>query len=472
MPRQPWSPSIRRLTLLGFIAVSLPLMLALGMALLHLERLSSEGASAVSEVARSVDASRQVAQLLQNMERTASQYQVLEDPEILSRYQSLRQRWQSLLAEQQHRSYQAVAEMLRRLGAKEQLLHQQISQQRMGLTVAAIQQGYAELTQMSQQLYELNREAIEQRVTGIEIRADELRQTLLQATWLFPVTMVVAFLFLWLIGRPLKRLKQQIGRLEQGDLSAPVSVSGAEDIAEVGAILDAMRRQLLQLEQQKTQFIRQISHELKTPLAAIREGAELLYDRTAGPLTDTQSEVADIIRTSVNRLQHLIEDLLNFNLLLDDAQLSHDSHCQISKVLERVERERRLELNARQLSLKGPQQDADWPVHQEHLRMILDNLVSNAIKFSPEGGVIRLSLSETEQDYRLTVQDQGPGIKDSQRESIFEPFVQAQGNGHSKLKSSGLGLTIVRELMRKYGGTIRAETNDEGGCFILSLPKE
>ncbi|MBN7827970.1 HAMP domain-containing protein, partial [Bowmanella dokdonensis] len=111
----------------------------------------------------------------------------------------------------------------------------------------------------------------------IEQSADQLRTTVLQSALVIPASLLIALLFVRLLMRPINELKPQISRLQEGNFEKKVSVAGVQEIQEVAQILEAMRVQLLELEEQKSHFIRHISHELKTPLAAIREGAELLY---------------------------------------------------------------------------------------------------------------------------------------------------------------------------------------------------
>ncbi|WP_141096259.1 HAMP domain-containing sensor histidine kinase [Lacimicrobium sp. SS2-24] len=461
--------SIRRLTLLGFTLVGLPLVIALGLALVRIEQLSVQGTGAIKQVSRLVYVSRQVSQLLNNMERGASQFLVLEDPALWDSYLRLRQEFRQLASEMVRTDRPLIEPAVDRLLTREQAVHEQLGADEQELSIAQLQQEYSELNSMSSELFSLNRRVIDDEIAAIESKADQLRETLLQSALVIPASLLIAMLFVRLISGPINQLKPQIRRLEKGDFDRPVSVKGASDIVEVAEILEAMREQLLALEKQKTGFIRHISHELKTPLAAIREGAELLYDGTTGKLNPEQTEVSAIIRSSVSRLQQLIEDLLNFNRVLDPSNaLKHQAV--LSDALEQALSERQLQIQSKHLKVIAPKSDYSLRVNPEQLRVILDNLISNAVKFSPAQGQIYITSGFTDTFWWLRISDEGPGVPEDDREQVFEPFYQSAWQPESKVKGSGLGLTITRELIEKYKGSIRLQESTQGCCFEIRFP--
>src|SRR4029079_19500091 len=128
---------------------------------------------------------------------------------------------------------------------------------------------------------------------------------------LFPVVIFLVIGFTILIARPIRQIDEAIRRLGQADFAVPVRVGGPEDLQHLGQQLDWMRQRLADLEQQKNRFLRHMSHELKTPLTALREGAELLSEEVVGKLTPEQREIAEILRNNSIELQKLIEDLLS-----------------------------------------------------------------------------------------------------------------------------------------------------------------
>ncbi|MBN7819369.1 sensor histidine kinase [Bowmanella yangjiangensis] len=460
--------SLKSLTLLGFALVSLPLILALAMALVRIDKLSNQGTLAIQQVSSLVYSTRQVGQLLSNMERSASQYLVLNDPAIWRGYLELRNELLLLTGDLDNdpELQAGVRELLR----QEAELHVALSEQLVNFDIELLQQKYDSLNELGNDLYRLSRQSIDTKVSALEQSADQLRTTVLQSALVIPASLVIALLFVRLLMRPINQLKPQISRLQEGNFEQKVSVEGVQEIQEMAQILEAMRVQLLELEEQKSHFIRHISHELKTPLAAIREGAELLYDGTAGALNPSQQEVSGIIRSSVSRLQQLIEDLLNFNMVLDNSSSLKPQSCYLSHSLERVLADRALEIQGKGLVLSLPREDYRIPMHPEHLRVILDNLLSNAVKFSPVEGKITVCSELRDQTLKLDIADEGPGIPHDQHDLVFEPFFQGAVKADAKIKGSGLGLTITRELVRKYNGQILLKDSRIGCHFEISLP--
>ncbi|MBN7825975.1 HAMP domain-containing sensor histidine kinase [Bowmanella dokdonensis] len=464
--------SLRTLTLMGFAMVSLPLMLALGMALARTDRLSNQGADAVQQVSQLVYVSRQANQILNNMERSASQFLVLKDPGLWKSYLTLRSDFKALAPEFSMPENTMISNQVKVMFDMEQSIHQRLSSSPDSLEISALQRAYSQLYDHSNELFRLNRQVIDNEVQAIKASADELRRAVMQSALVIPISLMIALLFVRLITRSINQLKPQIRKLQEGDFNQKVSVSGAKDIEEVGRILDAMRLQLLELEMQKTTFIRHISHELKTPLAAIREGTELLYDGTTGQLNQAQKEVSGIIRDSVSRLQQLIEDLLNFNMVLDNSQALAPQSCGLLETINKVLGERRLEIQSKGLALELPERDCKLAMHPEHFRVILDNLLSNAFKFSPADGQIEVRAAYVDDIWILTISDQGPGIPQQQQGKVFEPFFQGSLKAEAKVKGSGLGLTITRELVQKYQGQIHLLQNGTGCTFEIRLPAD
>ena len=170
-----------------------------------------------------------------------------------------------------------------------------------------------------------------------------------------------------------------------------------------------MRTRLHALELQKSSFIRHISHELKTPLAAIREGTELLYDNSVGELNAEQQEICHIIKDSVNRLQKLIEDLLDFNIVLDSTSLQDSEKFSFSSVLTPVIKQRKLDIKRKQLTIDCQLLPISLNGNVKQLNVVLDNLLSNAIKYSPNNSKIIIKNQLSDGMMQLSITDNGPG---------------------------------------------------------------
>ncbi|MCM2289262.1 MAG: HAMP domain-containing histidine kinase, partial [Sulfuritalea sp.] len=226
---------------------------------------------------------------------------------------------------------------------------------------------------------------------------------------------------------------------------------------------------LMQLEEQKSRFLRHVSHELKTPLTALREGSDLLAEQAAGPLTPQQEEIVRILRENSLHLRRLIEDLLSYSAAeFQQASLklqTIDPRDFAAHVVAKHE----LALASRKLALQADIGDFALVADGERLRVVLDNLLSNAIKFSPLGATIALSWKSEDGNALLEVADEGPGVAPEDRERIFDPFYQGGARGESAVKGSGLGLSIVREHVLAHGGRIELLPGS-GARFRVVLP--
>jgi two-component system sensor histidine kinase GlrK len=272
------------------------------------------------------------------------------------------------------------------------------------------------------------------------------------------------------IARPVSELDAAIRRLGRGDFSGAISVPGPEDLQSLGERLDWLRRRLVELEAEKNRFLRHLSHELKTPLTALREGTELLNDQVAGPLAPPQRQVVGIMRDNGIKLQRLIEDLLDYQRAVHAVASLAPRRVSVESLVADATRPHELSMQASGqklvLDLERIFVDAD----PEKLRSVIDNLVGNAVKFTPRGGTIRIVARVGPDGMVLDVIDSGPGVPVEERESIFDSFFRGSVRAGGRVAGSGLGLAIARELAEAHGGRIGVVAGAEGGHFRLTLP--
>jgi two-component system sensor histidine kinase GlrK len=256
-------------------------------------------------------------------------------------------------------------------------------------------------------------------------------------------------------------------------------VRGPEDLRYLGRRLDWLRRRLEEFETQKNRFLRHVSHELKTPLTALREGAELLHDQVAGPLAPTQRQVVSIMRDNSVKLQRLIEELLDYQRALHAAASLEVRPLRLDELVIEATRSHGLAAQAKGLRLAVDAEPASLEADPEKLRSIVDNLVSNAVKFTPPGGTISVRARAHAGEAVIEVMDTGPGVPAEERESIFNLFfrgrTKADSGRASGIKGSGLGLAIARELVEAHGGQITVVAAGAGGPhgahFRVTLPR-
>ena len=225
----------------------------------------------------------------------------------------------------------------------------------------------------------------------------------------------------------------------------------------------------------KSGFLAAMSHELRTPLNAISGYAQLMQEGIAGPVTDQQLEYLSRIRTSQQHLLGIVNDMLNYSRI-EAGEVSYErAPVSMHDVVERV-----IAMVAPQAARKGLQLDhgpcaPDVVAQADALKaeQVLLNLVSNAVKFTPEAGRIDVTCGWRDGEATIEVRDTGPGIPAEMLEAIFDPFVQLGRTLTSTQEGAGLGLAISRDLARAMGGDVTVEsTLGAGSSFTLQLPAD
>ena len=281
------------------------------------------------------------------------------------------------------------------------------------------------------------------------------------------------FLFTVLIARPVRQLAHAIRRLGQGAFARPIAVTGPPELETLGRELDWLRQRLLDLAEEKNRFLRNMSHELKTPLASIREGAELLMDGSVGSLAETQREVAEILRENSLELQSLIENLLHFSVQEQKRARLSLQRFELRPLIDAAVDKHRLAILGKQLVIRIECPNVSLHADREKMHTAFDNLLSNAAKFSPRGGQLAILARPADGEVIIDVCDEGPGIPDSERERIFEPFYQGRTPQAGHVRGTGIGLSVVRECVRAHGGVVEIVDNGRKGAqFRLKLPAE
>ena len=238
----------------------------------------------------------------------------------------------------------------------------------------------------------------------------------------------------------------------------------------MGQQLEWLRLRLLELDSDKARFLRHVSHELKTPLAALREGVALLQDGVTGELNAGQREVIQILHHNTLVLQREIEALLRFNAAAFEARQLQRRDTDLLALLEAQVEAQRLQWQARGLRVlvEGP---AIWlQVDGDKIASAVSNLLSNAIRFSPKGGTVRMTLSRQADCVRLDVSDQGPGVAKADRDRVFEPFFRGIRQPDDAVRGTGIGLSIVQEYIAAHGGTVRLVEDGVHSFFRMELP--
>jgi len=273
------------------------------------------------------------------------------------------------------------------------------------------------------------------------------------------------------VVRPIAELDAAIRQLGGADFSQPIAVRGPDDLRTLGERLDWLRRRLAELEAEKNRFLRHLSHELKTPLTALREGAELLNDGIGGPLSDSQRKVVGIMKDNSIKLQRLIEELLDYQRALHAAASLDMKTISLDTVVHQAAQSHELAAQAKGLRVAIDAESAVLEADPDKLRSVFDNLIGNAVKFTPAGGSVSVLARSSGDQALIDVIDSGPGVPPEERDSIFDSFFRGRARASARVEGSGLGLAIAREFVEAHGGRISVLAEARGGHFRVALPR-
>ena len=205
-------------------------------------------------------------------------------------------------------------------------------------------------------------------------------------------------------------------------------------------------------------------------MSSIKEGAGLLRDELVGSLNDQQKDVVAILNKNCSKLQVLIEDILNFNMAQAREVPIRKNTIQLDTLIDEVIVDHRNSMLARNIQLDVQLVPVAIYGNRKQLKIIFDNLISNAVKFTPDQSVIRILLKTDGKIAACLVEDSGGGVDEDERSQIFSPFFQGKRTEKSVIKGSGLGLAISREYIQNHGGTIRLLPSKKGARFAITLP--
>ncbi|WP_244613064.1 sensor histidine kinase [Modicisalibacter radicis] len=464
-----WRPrSLVQLVLLAFLVVMLPiavLMFQAGEALSELSRLADVSArQAVDQTRRA----RALSNLAVEMERSARQYAVVEQPGLMEIFNDKADEFTDLLDEHQHLlpgnlDLMALRHQIHVLAELPEMPPEEVREQ--------LDQ-FASFAEHTSAVLEATNRQIDDRIDSISVQAGQVQQRLwLQTAGLVSASLLLMLLCTWLIIRPIRQLERRILSLGSGaEPPRAHHIQGPAELVSLGERLDWLSARLNELEAQKQQFLRHMSHELKTPLASVREGTSLLSDDVAGALTPRQREIVELIDASGEELQTLIEQLLDYNLLQHSQEAVYE-RFDIATVIKEVLAKHQLALEKKGMQVSAHQQPLEWRADRSRTMRILDNLVSNAIAYGEDGGDLELRAQRRGRTLAIEVANSGEPIADEDREQLFDAFYQGRARRKGALKGSGIGLSVAADCAKAQNGTLTLSDDDPlDVCFRLTLP--
>jgi len=282
------------------------------------------------------------------------------------------------------------------------------------------------------------------------------------------VGLVVSYFLSGNITRPLRQLSQAAEKIRQGDLKQEVPVDTQDEVGQLAEVFNQMSAELAANESNRQEFLANIAHELKTPLAVLQGHLESMLDGVEEPAPDKLFSMQE----EVMRLTRLVGDLRDLSL----AQVHRlELHLQPVDLDEKVERaadmleplleEKKLRF-VKELAPGLPARQLD----PDRLNQILYNLITNAIRYTHSGTSILLKTEAAGKRVRLTIADEGPGIAPEDLPHVFEQFYRGDKSRNRASGGSGIGLSLAKSFVEAQGGTITARNRKEGGAeFVVEL---
>jgi len=469
--------SLNELILVGFSLVALPLLVAVIWALVNLDHLAEQSEKLVVSGVTAAENNRQLAQQVGSLERVARQFQVLRNEDSITLLKQDLRGLENTLRSMQALTEQAEAGSLARaIRVAARRIVVKLSQP--DLSEADAEAAIGEFTVLRQRVTRLSvilSSHIEFELNTLKESTRNAQQvSAWQTAALVPGTLILVLYFTLLVARPIRQIDRAIHQLGKSGFSKPIEVKGPTDLEKLGRQLEWLRVRLLELAQEKNRFLRHMSHELKTPLANIREGTELLLDGTVGELDKPQREVTDILRLNGLKLQQLIENLLSFSAWQSKNEVLTLSEFPLRALVISVAKAQRLALKAAKIQLRLDVEDIVVTADRDKLRTVLDNLLSNAVKFTPKDGQITIRANSTPRSFVLEFADTGPGIPQDETPRIFEAFFQGNQEQGGHIAGTGIGLSVVLECIQAHDGSVELVNSEEfsGAHFRIHLPQK
>ncbi len=417
-------------------------------------------------------------------ERNEEKYVLLHDPALLEEYRKAEAAFVKHLKEAGAIStYQDLRELLKKI----ETYHKQYSEtfkEELGFIIRKEEYPRDEYKERKEKIISgiltllnefktLSREHIIETLKEIgseEERAEKMVTFLTIAAIVFGI--ILSVVITRSILRPLSQIRKKTVEIAEGRIESDLHVSGPPEIGALSESFNQMCQRLRELDNLKADFFSTMSHELRTPLTTIREGTSLLKENTAEVLDARQRRILEIISEESRRLIDLVNNLLDLSRMEAGMLTYNFSRANLILLARQVIKEIEPLAESRNIQVKEEFQDIpEVEVDQERILQAIRNLLSNALKFTPSSGVVRVTAERKNGEIIFSVSDQGPGIPEEYRERIFDKYQQAALPEVKLYKGTGLGLAIVKKIIEAHGGKVWVEPEQERGSrFCFSLP--
>lgn len=269
-----------------------------------------------------------------------------------------------------------------------------------------------------------------------------------------------------------RELEEHVKRIKKSELAM---ISMLEDIKISKEEIQKQNIELKKLDQLKNNFINVTSHELRTPMASIKGYVQMLLKQKLGNITKEEKNALEIVLRNTNRLDKLIQDILDLSRLESGNMKYIPEKADIKSLITEVQETMSAKSEEKKIKIKT-EVDKEIPpavIDPEKIRQVMMNLVDNSIKFSDDGTVINLKAKKEKDDILIEIQDFGRGVPEKQKDKVFETFYQVDSGEDRKYGGTGLGLAISKSIIQAHGGNIWVESKGvprEGSSFKFTIP--
>ncbi|RFF29678.1 sensor histidine kinase [Wenzhouxiangella sediminis] len=475
MRRRLRTQSVLTLQLAGFALVAFPLLVGLIVSSQQIDRVTRQSEQLLERTISATQSARQIGDRVIAFERAARQFRILQDADARSNLSERRRVLTDELA--------AFARLVERDALRERIDGMKKQSRNLHRLAADLGDGaewpprlsgpFEELAADANRLLVATENASERELRRLEAMGESARNvSLLSLVSTVPVAILLALLMASFLNRRIRRLDRGMRALAQPERARIEQVTSPRDLRALSTRLEWVRRRLVRTERERRQLVGQVSHELKTPLSAIREGTSLLADQSFGRLGNQQREVVGIIQSNITRLQEQIENLLRFNRLQARPEPMRRDNVSLDELVSQVIESHRLSIEANRIRIRrGQPSGVGLSVDPDMLSTAVDNLVTNALKFSPPGSTVAVEVERHGDRALIRVADRGPGVPAQDRSRLFEPFYRGSSPSNRTRPGSGLGLAICRDLVRAHRGDVDlVEQAGWSAVFVIELP--
>ena len=282
---------------------------------------------------------------------------------------------------------------------------------------------------------------------------------------------IAALIFAVTLTAPIKALNRTIRRMGKGDLSARVHVRASGELKALADSYNAMAEKIENFDQSRSQFVQNASHELKTPLATMKLLLENLIYQPDMP-ADLRAEFMQDMNHEIDRLSGIITDLLTLTQMDEKSAALRMDRVNLSALCEDTLHAHQVAADKAKLTLQGDiESEVFLQGDESKLSQVVYNLIDNAVKYTPAGGLVAVALTADSRKAVLTVRDNGIGIPEQDIAHIFDRFYRVDKARSRATGGTGLGLSIVRQMVQLHDGEITVTSAaNEGSVFTVTLP--